>query len=68
MQGSFAVIGLGLCLHCCAAALTVSIPNFRDVGGKRTTDGRIIKPGVLYRSASPPMPPRWTVRRSLALV
>lgn len=53
MQGSFAVIGLGLCLHCCAAALTVSIPNFRDVGGKRTTDGRIIKPGVLYRSASP---------------
>jgi len=36
-----------------AAALTVSIPNFRDVGGKPTADGRVIRKGVIYRSASP---------------
>lgn len=33
---------------------TVEYSNFRDVGGVRTTDGGIIRPGVLYRSETLP--------------
>ena len=37
----------------CAALQIASIPNFRDVGGKTTMDGRVVKSGLLHRSASP---------------
>lgn len=46
------VLGLTV-VGCSAAALTVSIPNFRDVGGKPTVDGRVVRKGLIYRSASP---------------
>lgn len=34
-------------------AVLTSLQNFRDVGGLRTTDGRTVRTGVLYRSDSP---------------
>lgn len=30
-----------------------SVPNFRDLGGITCADGRVIRPGLLWRSASP---------------
>lgn len=35
------------------AAVLSSLQNFRDVGGLATTDGRLTRTGVLYRSDSP---------------
>jgi len=38
----------------CALALRpVTIPNFRDVGGLTTADGRVVSAGLIHRSGSP---------------
>lgn len=30
-----------------------SLPNPRDAGGYKTRDGRVVRPGLLYRSSQP---------------
>lgn len=35
------------------AAGNVTIVNFRDLGGARTRDGRVVRKGLVYRSAAP---------------
>jgi protein tyrosine/serine phosphatase len=37
----------------CPVRLPTSLPNFRDLGNTPVAGGRVIKPGLLWRSASP---------------
>ena len=44
---------LGAHAAACALLQPATIPNFRDVGGMTTPNGRVVRPGILHRSASP---------------
>ena len=51
-----AIVGMLVSFRCAFAVepLLEGQPNFRDLGGYKTTDGKVVKTGVVYRSGELP--------------